>query len=60
MLEKQSAPVLPKDMKKKIEKNQLLNMVNEEQFKGFKSVKCYCGRKTALLERPDSFQAKIS
>lgn len=41
-------------------KNELLNMISLEKYKGFKSVSCACNTKSALLERPTAYQAQIS
>ena len=35
-------------------------MIADDKFRGMKSVKCACGSRSALLERPNSYQAKIA
>ena len=45
------------ELKNIIAQNQLLNMISDEKYKGVKSVRCACGKKSALLERPTAYQA---
>lgn len=46
----------PADLKKRADGNQLLQSVKADQSKGLKSIKCACGRKSALLERVSPFE----
>jgi len=30
-------------------------MISDDKYRGYKSIKCACGKKTALLERPSAY-----
>ena len=43
------------DLKKQISKNYLLQTIAHEEHVGYKSIKCACGLRTALLENPNFY-----
>jgi hypothetical protein len=42
---------MPEDLKALVESNYLLQAIKTDKGRGYQSIKCACGKKTALLER---------
>ena len=43
----------PEDLKSQVDQNYLLQMVARDKWRNIQSIKCACGKRTALIERPN-------